>query len=254
MKRLVEDGRQVWEVTPSVAEPSSDILTEQKPFHEEYHGFDLYSVQRYWNRRFEFWPNFSNGICTDTVGLFSVTPWDAAVQIAQTLDEYYPNDSPLIIDACCGVGGNTVAFARCIETGRIIGIDSDSTRIVCAKNNSNVSGTGSRTDFVRDDAINFVASLRGSARFVFSSPPWGGPGYTIKTLEDLPFDVFSLMEAAISGCVEDGGRLALFMPRDFPAKEARRLVKKGTKLSKFDVTSGPRKRLIASCFVYGKYK
>lgn len=255
MKRLVEDGKQIWEVAPSKnSESNNEILTEEHPFVEEnIPQNELYSVQRYWNRRFEFWPNFSKGICTDTVGLFSVTPWDAALQIAQALDSYYPKDSPIIVDACCGVGGNTIAFARCIEASNIIGVDTNSTRLICARQNSKVNGTEHLTDFVLDDAINFISNLRHTARFVFASPPWGGPGYTIRSLEDIPFDVFSLMDATITGCTSNG-RLALYLPRTFPDQEAKRLRPKGTKLTKFDVTSGPNERKIATCYLYGKSK
>ena len=228
MKKLFRDGRQIWEVKPcKVTNKPSDILTDQHPLtNKNSQNYSVNSIKKYWARRYSFWPNFDSGICTDAVGLFSVTPWDSAVQIAQTLDSYYPNDSPIIIDACCGVGGNTVAFSRCISGANIIGVD----------------------------AINFVSSLRGSARFVFSSPPWGGPGYSIETLQDIPFDVFSLMEASIKGCVGNNGRLALFLPRNFPVKEAKKLARKGTKMSKFDVTSGPNNRIIATCFLYGKLK
>lgn len=256
MKRLFQDGRQIWEITPSNATNTpSDILTEQHPLSKKRSkDYNLKTIRRYWNRRFMYWPNFDSGICTDTVGLFSVTPWDSAVQIAQTLDSYYPNDSSIIVDACCGVGGNTVAFSRCINHSSVIGVDTNSTRIACAKHNSKISGAGQFTDFIRDDAINFVSSLRGAARFVFASPPWGGPGYSIKTLKEIPFDVFALMEASIKGCVGNTGRLVLFLPRNFPDKEAKKLVKKGTKLSKFDVTFGPDERIIATCFLYGKLK
>lgn len=254
MKKIFVDGRQVWEITPYTAtDLSSDIFTEQQPF-EKKKSRDYKSIQKYWARRFMYWPNFDSGICTDAIGLFSVTPWDSAVQIAQTLDSYYPNDSPIIVDACCGVGGNTTAFSRCISNSNIIGVDTNSTRIICAKHNSKVSGAGQTTDFVRDDAIKFVSSLRGSARFVFSSPPWGGPSYSIKTLQDIPFDVFALMEASKKGCVGNTGRLALFLPRNFPMEEAKKLAQKGTKLSKFDVTTGPNERVIATCYLYGKLK
>lgn len=259
MKRLFDDGRQIWEIVPSeITEAPSNILSKYNPFvKKKSNGFDdynIYSIQRYWDRRFLYWPNFDSGICTDTVGLYSVTPWDSAVQIAQTLDSYYPNDSSIIVDACCGVGGNTVAFSRCINGSNVIGVDTNSTRLICAKNNSKVSGSEIYTDFVRDDAINFVSSLRGTARFVFSSPPWGGPGYSIKTLQDIPFDVFALMEATMKGCIGNNGRLVLYLPRHFPVKEAKKLVIKGTKMSKFDVTTGKDEKVIASCFLYGKPK
>lgn len=254
MKRLVCDSHHVWEVSPAPSDDESHILTEQTPYEPEEaeaSGFDLFSVNRYWNRRHEFWPNFSDGICTDTEGLFSVTPWDAACQIAAALDEFFPGEgSPLVVDACCGVGGNTIAFAKCLRKTRAIGVDISATRLVCAKRNAEVFGVSGNTDFVRSDAIAFLREMAGTVRFVFSSPPWGGPGYSVKTLEDLPFDVFALADACCDACEGGRGKLALYLPRKFPIKEAKRLATKGGRLARFDVTTGPNNRLIASCFLY----
>jgi trimethylguanosine synthase len=253
MKRLYGDAHQIWEVSPVASEESSSIITEARPYDvatESEGTAELFSLRRYWERRHEFWPNFDSGICTDVEGLFSVTPWDSACQIAAALHQYYPNDSPLIVDACCGVGGNTTAFARCIPNAVAIGIDTDPVRILCARVNSGVCGLSSRMDFVRDDAIRFMHGLRQSVRFVFSSPPWGGPGYQITRLEDFPFDIFALVNAVCACCVDNVGRLALFLPRNFSIDEAKRLTSKGSRMAKFDVVTGPAQRLIASCFVY----
>ena len=243
MKRFFCDSRHVWEVSPAPSEKESQILSEKNPYVED--GV----ADRYWRRREEFWPNFADGICTDVEGLFSVTPWDAACEIAFTLDKYFGGESTLIVDACCGVGGNTIAFAKCLPRCHVVGVDSDPTRLVCAKQNSKVFGAVN-IDFVRGDAVEFLNSLgAGSARFVFCSPPWGGPGYVIEKLEDVPFDLVALVNAACHAC-DGGGRLALFLPRYFPVDEAKRLAAKGEKMACFKVKTGPNKRLIAMCFVY----
>ena len=256
MKRLFCDGRHVWEVTPVSGDEESHIISENNPYTvtDEDNTFDLHSVDRYWHRRTEFWPNFADGICTDIEGLFSVTPWDAACEIAQTLDKFFAGDAPLILDACCGVGGNTIAFSKCLPSCQAIGIDTDPTRLVCAKHNSEVFGV-TNIDFVRQDAIEFINSLpAGSARFVFSSPPWGGPGYVTERLEDIPFDLFALANAACHVCAGGFGRLALFLPRFFPVDQAKRLASRGEKMACFRVTTGPKKRVIAMCFVYDKMR
>ena len=252
MKTLFEDGRHIWEVSPcSCGGCDSDLLSARRG---PKHGREFTRLQRYWDRRFEYWPNFDQGIVTDGVGLFSVTPWDSAVQIAMMLDDYYPNDSPLIIDACCGVGGNTTAFAKVIDQSRVVGVDNSTTRILCAKNNAKVCGTDANTSFIKSDAVRFVEALRASARFVFVSPPWGGPGYNISAVEDIPFDIVELIIASEKGCVGNKPRVAVLLPRNFPKKEAKRLVVSGTKLSMFYVTSGPNNRVIATCYMYGKIK
>lgn len=254
MKVLHFDAHQVWETTPVYTEEiENQIYTENHPFTTE-ESSGLFSVNRYWNRRHDFWPNFDRGICTDREGLFSVTPWDSAVQIAQILDNYYPKDSHIVVDACCGVGGNTTAFARCISPSIVIGVDADPIRIICAKRNSQVSGVRNNADFIRDNVFSFLNGLNHSVRFVFSSPPWGGPGYAIKCLEDFPFDMFAFFQACRMACVNGEERVCLFLPRNFSSNEAKRLAPKGTVVSKFDVTTGKQKRLIASCFMYGLKK
>jgi trimethylguanosine synthase len=232
-------------------------MTEERPYDVSGEPEDtsyLFSLRRYWERRYEFWPNFDAGICTDAEGLFSVTPWDAACQIAIALGEYFVCDSPLIVDACCGVGGNSTAFARCIADSCVLGIEKNPVRILCARVNANIFGLSSGIDFIKADAIEFVRDLRQSARFVFASPPWGGPGYQIEKLEDFSFDLFALVNASCHGCVNGFGRLALFLPRNFPVDQAKRLSSKGSKMAKFDVVTGETKRLIGCCYVYDRLR
>jgi hypothetical protein len=91
--------------------------------------------------------------------------------------------------------------------------------------------------------------MRQSVRFVFASPPWGGPGYSVKTIKAIPFDMFGLVRATCTACVGRVGRLALFLPRKFPMNEIKRLATgKEVRLSHFDVFS--HFRLIGSCFLY----
>ena len=253
----VEDCKSVWTVTPC-DEEDTNIYSAKFPFETDGtikdHMANIYSVQRYWDRRYEFWPNFDDGICTDLVGLFSVTPWDAASQIAISINEYYPNDSCLIVDACCGVGGNTNAFAHCIPSSYVFGVDISARRIVCAKKNAEVTRVSTRTDFVMQDVIQFLQHQNHSVRFVFCSPPWGGPGYTIESYDDIPFDIHALAEATAKACVNGEMRLVLFLPRDFPPEVAKEIAPHGTKMGMIDVTSGKKKRPIGRCFLYGKVK
>jgi predicted RNA methylase len=247
MKRIWCDAHHAWEVT--LAKKEFPILSESSPFVVDLVAGDPLCVRRYWARRHDFWPCFSAGIVTDVEGLFSVTPWDAACAIAARLGAAFPGDSPIIVDVCCGVGGNTTAFAKCIAAAQVIGVDTSQARIRCAAANARVLGPLANVQFVHDDAIRFLAGLRNSARFVFASPPWGGPGYALRALEDVPFDLGALAAAACGACVGGVGRLALLLPKDFPPSEARRLAKgKAATMARFDVASGGRP--MAACFVF----
>ncbi|EAY18619.1 MGC80481 protein, putative [Trichomonas vaginalis G3] len=252
---IVEDSKSNWRVSKFDEEDTTIysaknlmILDDEPGEPTEY----LHSINRYWNRRYEFWPNFDEGIVTDTVGLFSVTPWQSAIHIAASLDQYYPNDSSIIIDACCGVGGNTTAFAACIQDSFVIGIDTSAIRIVCAKKNSKVCKVDQATDFVKGDVIKFLNTQHNSARFVFCSPPWGGPGYTVESLSDFPFDIESLSKAVSKACVNNEMRLILFLPREFDPEKAKIIAPHGTKFAMIDVfEKNKKKRLIGRCFLYG---
>ena len=252
-QKFVEDTRSTWQITP-VDEEDTTIYSASHPYITDGtiqdHLMNTYPVQRYWDRRYEYWPNFDNGILTDLIGLFSVTPWNAACKIAVTLNDYYPKDSPFIVDACCGVGGNTNAFATSVPNAYVFGIDTSARRIMCAKNNARVCDVEASTGFIKQDAITFLQRQNHTIRFVFCSPPWGGPGYTINSFDDIPFDVVALAEATRKATVDNKLRLVLFLPRHFPAQKAKDIIKHGEKLAMFDVTNGKKKRLIARCFAY----
>jgi trimethylguanosine synthase len=169
--------------------------------------------------------------------------------MAKQFDEFFRAPSPLIVDPCCGVGGNLSAFAQCIAGSQVIGVDINMTRIQCAQLNAAVLGVANNVHVVRSDGIAFLKSMRQRVRFVFASPPWGGPGYSVKTVEDFPFDMFGLVRATCEACVDRVGRLALFLPRSFPTDQAKRLaIGKGVRFFRITASSGG--RWIGTCFLY----
>jgi SAM-dependent methyltransferase len=74
-----------------------------------------------------------------------------------------------VIDACCGCGGNAVAFARLGI--RVTAIDVDAERLGMARHNAHVYGVQDRIDFVHGDARALLGGLH--ADLVFLDPPWG---------------------------------------------------------------------------------
>ena len=235
MKHIFVDSHHVWEKKPLIEAKKIKIYSKKNPYYyDEKNPKKSKTIIHYWKKRYEYWPNFDNGICTDESGLYYVTPWDSAIQIANVCKTFFLNDSPIIIDCCCGVGGNTIAFARIFPDCRIIGIDNDSVRILCAQRNSLVSGCSERVDFLHMDCFNFLLSLRQSARFIFISPPWGGPGYKISKVEDIPFDLFRFIQCCQTAC-NQGYQICIFLPKNFKNSEALRLSPPNSKISKFSV-------------------
>ena len=72
----------------------------------------LRSLLKYWRRRNHLFSRFDEGIMIDEYGWFSVTPESIAEHIA------WRCACGVIIDAFCGVGGNTVQFALTCERGK----------------------------------------------------------------------------------------------------------------------------------------
>ena len=110
-----------------------------------------------------------------TVGWFSVTPEDIAVHIARRCA------CDVVIDAFCGIGGNSIQFAR--TCGRVLAIDIDAERLRMARHNATVYGVADKIEFILGDYMTLAPHLR--ADVVFLSPPWGGPDYQRAQVFDL---------------------------------------------------------------------
>ena len=102
--------------------------------------------------------------------------------------EASPPDRSIVIDAFCGVGGNTIAFALSGRWKRVYAIEKDEATLACAKHNAEIYGVADRITWFRGDCFeilgtddskkeNTVAALKaiaGQYGVIFASPPWGG--------------------------------------------------------------------------------
>uniref|UniRef100_A0A2K6MLA7 Trimethylguanosine synthase n=1 Tax=Rhinopithecus bieti TaxID=61621 RepID=A0A2K6MLA7_RHIBE len=140
-------------------------------------------LAKYWAQRYRLFSRFDDGIKLDREGWFSVTPEKIAEHIAGRVSQSFKCD--VVVDAFCGVGGNTIQFAL---TGmRVIAIDIDPVKIALARNNAEVYGIADKIEFICGDFLLLAACLK--ADVVFLSPPWGGPDYA--TAET--FDIRTMM-------------------------------------------------------------
>jgi hypothetical protein len=115
--------------------------------------------------KFEFQPNIFKFSCLFFVQIeswFSVTPEKVAEITALRCK------CDLIIDAFCGVGGNTIQFAKVCE--RVIAIDIDPKKIEMAKNNAAIYGVQDKIEFIIGNYFDLIHGLK--ADVVFLSPPW----------------------------------------------------------------------------------
>jgi trimethylguanosine synthase len=139
-----------------------------------------------------------------------VTPEAIANHIARRM--VAGNDNGMIVmDACAGVGGNAIAFARRSEVSLVVCVDNDDARLRIAANNCSVYGIPrDKVVFVHADVCQVLASYKNGKRIVdaessksvatatatekeyaysgldllpetldavFLSPPWGGSDY-----------------------------------------------------------------------------
>ncbi|RXM27240.1 Trimethylguanosine synthase [Acipenser ruthenus] len=128
-------------------------------------------LAKYWAQRYRLFSRFDEGIKLDHEGWFSVTPEKIAKHIAVRVQESFHCD--VIIDAFCGVGGNSIQFA--LAGKKVIAIDIDPVRIALAQNNAEVYGVAGQIEFIQGDFMLLASDLK--ADVVFLSPPWGGPDY-----------------------------------------------------------------------------
>ncbi|XP_067460875.1 trimethylguanosine synthase isoform X2 [Thunnus thynnus] len=142
-------------------------------------------LAKYWAQRYRLFSRFDEGIRLDREGWFSVTPERIAEHIALRVDHSF-SDSELVIDAFCGVGGNSIQFA--LTGKRVLAVDIDPVRLDLARHNAVVYGVADRIDFLQGDFLQLAPRLHGDV--VFLSPPWGGPDYLTAEV----FDIKTMME------------------------------------------------------------
>jgi SAM-dependent methyltransferase len=107
-------------------------------------------------------------------GRYSLTPEALAVDLAARAA------GRSIVDACCGSGGNAIAFAR--AGCRVTAIDRDPERIAEARHNAALYGVSRAMTFLVGDAADEVP--RRSADLLFVDPPWGRDYSRVRTSRD----------------------------------------------------------------------
>lgn len=115
-------------------------------------------------RRRETTPGFTRpGARTDEEGRWSLTPEALALAMGRRVA------GRSVVDATCGVGGNTIGFAR--AGCDVVAIEPDATRLVMARHNAALYGVADRIRFVAGRAEDHLPGL--SADLLFVDPPWG---------------------------------------------------------------------------------
>ena len=178
------------------------------------------TLAKYWHQRYRLFSLYDEGIKMDDESWFSVTPERIAKHIAHRCR------CDLIVDAFCGVGGNSIQFAFTCE--RVIAIDIDPVKVELARNNARIYRVEDRIEFIVGDYMNLAPTL--CADVVFLSPPWGGPAYSDAAVFDLqtmiPVDGFRVFE--LSRNITEN--IAYFVPKNTNIEQLTSLADFGEKV------------------------
>lgn len=135
-------------------------------------------AQKYWDRRYDLFSRFDEGIQFDEVSLYSTTPEKIAQDQAKTMN------CKIVVDGFCGIGGNAIAFAQIGK--KVYAIEKNKTRLEMARHNAKLYGIANKITFISGDF--FVETPKIKADGVYIDPEWGGPEY--KKLEGFKLDNF----------------------------------------------------------------
>ena len=103
--------------------------------------------EKFWKRRYKLFSKFDQGIIIDSLeSWYSVTPEAIARDQAEYCYEMLNSRNITILDGYCGIGGNSIQFAKIFH--KVIAIDIDPIKIEAAKNNAKIYGVEDKIEFI----------------------------------------------------------------------------------------------------------
>jgi len=173
-----------------------------------------YQPSKYFDQRYRYFMNYGLGIKLDEESWFSVTPEVISEHQARRCLVLFPvcqNGRCLVLDAFCGIGGNSISFAR--SGYLVVACDLDRTKVRKARENSQIYGVEERIIFICCDIFQHLKNFR--IDVIFLSPPWGGPQY-LKSL----FCLESMLVSGVNGielllqALEVSENVIYFLPKN----------------------------------------
>ena len=160
-----------------------------------------------WNKRYTFFSKYDSGIEMDNEAWYETTPENIALYVSLRISRCLG-----ILEGFCGVGGNTIQFARFHNP--VIAVDISTERIRMCQNNTRIYEMDHRVAFRRDDVLAVLKSHDPSPGTCFyASPPWGGK--SCYNAERMAIDAFPVdMRPIIRSAYAKFGSLVLHFPRN----------------------------------------
>ena len=142
---------------------------------------------RYWHQGYSIFSRYDDGVWMTDKAWFGVTHESVANKVAEHMAAAKPPNRSIIVDAMCGVGGNTIAFAKSGIWKRVYAIEKDPATLACARHNAEVYGVADKITFfegncfeilgvdeTKEKAVQVLGTVIGKFGVIFASPPWGG--------------------------------------------------------------------------------
>lgn len=184
------------------------------------------NIKKYFYDRYLLFSKFDENILLDYESWFSVTPEPIAEDTAKRVKK----DS-IILDAFCGVGGNSIQvkifvlfyfiynifnkFAKYCNF--VIANDIDQLKIEYAKNNSSIYGVSEKIKFINQDFL--TLDYNEQIDIVFLAPPWGGIDYSTNKnyslYKNITPNIINIMDKAFSL----SQKIVLALPRNINIEE-----------------------------------
>jgi trimethylguanosine synthase len=136
------------------------------------------NLKKYWER---LTPK-ERDMKLDDEALYSLCPQSVAFQICDIIKSTH------IVDAFCGAGGMTIAFA--LKHRHVTAVDIDKKRLSYSMHNAKLFNVDDRIDFIEGNILTTLSKLKNTA--VVFDPPWGGPDYS-------KFETFTLSSFSPKG-------------------------------------------------------
>ncbi|ODQ77846.1 hypothetical protein BABINDRAFT_40730 [Babjeviella inositovora NRRL Y-12698] len=175
------------------------------------------NCKKYWDHRYLLFSKFDEGVYMNSELWYSVTPENIALFLAKLFYYCYP-EAETIMDVFSGGGGNTIQFARYFP--KVLALERNGTNIFCTQNNTRVYGVQEKVSFIHADWVEFaqqqeeIKRLSSTVDIIFSSPPWGGPGYVKNKTFDLDLLQPAPLKAILQTFLRITNHVGLFLPRN----------------------------------------
>lgn len=196
-------------------------------------------IQHYFRHRYKIWSRYNEGIWMTDNAWYGVSQELVAAKIASHVASMTPASRSILIDAFCGAGGNTIAFALSGRWKRVYAIEKDPATLECARRNAEIYGVKDKiTWFIGDcfellgkgaNAIDGLRELVAEYGIIFGSPPWGGPGYKSEEIFDLQTMQPYTLQYIFNEFSSVTKFIVLYLPRTSDLRQIAECVEEGKK-------------------------